>query len=92
VLQPDLSVKFIVPLLAQEELVMTSECRIRLAVLIQIRCVRPRAIATIEAQDHAFADVDKESDCSAASEWSCQCGVLLAIETEIKIKMINNNK
>jgi hypothetical protein len=66
-MQPYFSVKLIIPLLIQKELMVTSKRCVRLAMFVEVRRVRPRAIITIQHENHAFADVDEETNCTATS-------------------------
>lgn len=65
-LQPNLTEKRIVPLLIKEELVMTSERGVDLAVLVEIRGDSPSAVVAVEEEHHALANVDEDADLTAA--------------------------
>lgn len=70
VIQPNVPQQLVVALLVQEQLMMSAERRVRLAVLIEIRRNRPAAVSVVQIEDHAFADVDEETDVYAASAQS----------------------
>jgi hypothetical protein len=66
-IQPNLPIQLIISLLIQEKLMMSSERRIRFPMFIEIRRMHPRSILTIEEDDHAFANIDEKTYCTAAS-------------------------
>ena len=69
VLQPDVTQERVVPFLVEEQLAAAPEPRIDLAVLVEIRGLRPGAVFAVEEQDRAFTNVDKEADIGVASAW-----------------------
>ena len=60
-IQPHIPQQPIIPLLMQKQLPVTPQPRVDLTVLVQIRHVRPGAIAVVEIDDGAFADVDEQA-------------------------------
>lgn len=70
-LKPHLSEQGIVPLLVQEQLVVTAERRVDFAVLVQVRRDGPGAVVLVEKEDHAFANVDEDADLATASGSCC---------------------
>lgn len=65
--QPNLPQQRIIPLLVQEELVVTAQRRVDFAVLVEVRRDVPGPVVEIEEENHAFADVYEEADLAAAS-------------------------
>jgi hypothetical protein len=68
-LEPHLPQQRIVPLLVQEKLVMTAQSGVDFTMLVEIRRNMPRAVIKVKEENHAFADMDEESDLAAASVW-----------------------
>ena len=66
-LQPHVPKQGVVSLLVQKQLPVSSEAWVDFAVLVEIGGVGPAAIAVMEVEDGAFADVDEEADFVAAS-------------------------
>lgn len=66
-LQPHVPQQSVVPLLVEEQLPAVPQARIDLAVLVEVRGVRPSAFPSVKVEDHAFADVDEEAHLVAAS-------------------------
>lgn len=60
-LQPHLPKQYVISLLVQELLMMTSQSRVYLPVLVQIRSHRPRTVVEVQEYDHAFANIDVET-------------------------------
>jgi hypothetical protein len=56
-LKPDLPQQRIVPLLIKEQLVVTTQPGVNLAVLIEVRSDVPRTVVEVEEENHAFADM-----------------------------------
>lgn len=46
---------------------VSAKCRVRLSVFVEIRRDSPAAVAVVQIEDHAFANVDEETDIYAAS-------------------------
>lgn len=65
--QPYLPQQGIISLLIQEQLVVTSQSRVHLAVLVQVRRSVPSAVVEVDEENHAFANVDEEPNLAAAS-------------------------
>ena len=65
--QPDVPQQGIVALLVEIQHAAAPQTRIDLAVLVQVRRVRPGAVAAMKVEDRAFADVDEEADVPVAS-------------------------
>jgi hypothetical protein len=66
-LQPDLPQQRIIPPLIQEKLVVPAQRRVYFTVLVEIRRDSPGPVVKVEEQNHAFADVNEETDLAAAS-------------------------
>lgn len=66
-LEPNLPQQRIVPPLIEKKLVVPTQRRVHFAVLVEIRCDGPGTVVEVEEQDHAFADVNEETDLAAAS-------------------------
>lgn len=66
-LQPHSPQQSIVPLLVENELPVTAEPGVHLAVLVEVRRVVPAAVLVVEVEDHALTDVDEEARVDAAS-------------------------
>ena len=66
-LQPYIPQKGIISALVQEQLPAVAEIGIDLAMLVEVGGVGPAAVAGVEVEDHAFANVDEEADVVAAS-------------------------
>lgn len=65
--KPYLTHQLVVALLVEEELVMPSERRIRLAMAVEVRCVGEAAAhGLVQEKHHALADVDEDADAAAA--------------------------
>jgi len=60
-IEPHVSVDLVVPFLVEEELVMPSQRRIDLSMLVEVRGVKPAAVTSMLEQDHAFPDVDEHA-------------------------------
>ena len=60
-LQPDVSKQTVVPFLLEEQLVVSAQCRIRFAMLVQVRRVGPAAVVAVQEEDHTLAHVDEQS-------------------------------
>lgn len=65
--QPHIPQQPVVSLLVEDQLAVPAEARVYLAMTIEVRCEVPGAVAVVEIEDGAFADVDKETDVLAAS-------------------------
>lgn len=65
--QPNLPKQLIIPLLIQEKLMVPPQRRVRLPMLIEIGCVMPRTMLTVQEQNHAFADIYETANWTAAS-------------------------
>ena len=67
-LQPDIPEQSIIPFLIQDQLSVPSHAWIDLSVLVEIRGIGPGAVAGMQIENSALADVDKEADVLVASE------------------------
>lgn len=65
--QPHIAQQPIVSFLVEDQLAVPAEARVYLAMTIEVRCKVPGAVAVVEIEDGAFADVDKETDVLATS-------------------------
>jgi len=65
VIKPCLSEQLVISLLVEEQLMMATQSRVHLTVTIQIRRMIPAAMAVMQEQDHALADVDEYANASA---------------------------
>ncbi len=66
-LQPYIPQQRIIPLLVQEQLPVPPQPRVHLAMLVEIWSVAPAAIACVQVENIAFADVDEKANGAAAS-------------------------
>ena len=69
-LQPNIPVQCIVPLLIKEKLSPSSKSRVRLAVFVQIGRRVEAAVLVVQVEHAAFADVEEETCVDAASVYS----------------------
>ena len=66
-LQPDIPEQGIVSLLIQVQLAIPPQARVDFAMLVEVGRIAPAAVACVQVEDVAFADVDEEADGAAAS-------------------------
>jgi hypothetical protein len=66
-LKPHLPQQRIISLLVQEKLMMSTQRGVHFTVFVKIGRNGPGAVIEIEEEDHAFADMDKETNLTAAS-------------------------
>jgi hypothetical protein len=65
--EPHFPQQRIIPLLVEEELMVSSQRGINLAVLVEVRGNSPATVIEIEVEKHAFAYVDKKADIATTS-------------------------
>ena len=65
--QPHIPQQSVIPLLVEDQLTVTSQAGVHLAVSVEVRGKVPRAVVVMEVEDGTFADVDEEADVFAAS-------------------------
>jgi hypothetical protein len=65
--KPCLPEQFIISLLIEEKLVVSTQSRIYLTVPVEIGCVIPATVAVVQEQNHALADVYEHANVAAAS-------------------------
>jgi hypothetical protein len=66
--KPHFPEQSIISLLVEEQLVVSAQCGVNFAVLVEVRSDSPCAVIKVEKEDHALADVDEKADVTAASE------------------------
>ena len=66
-IQPHVSQQLIVPLLVQEQLMMAAECRVGLAMFVEIGRVGEASVTVVQEEHHAFPYVDEQTYVQAAS-------------------------
>jgi hypothetical protein len=65
--QPHIAQQLVVPLLIEDQLAIAAQARIDFAVPVEVRRKVPGAVAVVQVEHRAFADVDEEADVFAAS-------------------------
>jgi hypothetical protein len=65
--EPHFSQQRIIPLLVEEELMVSSQRGINLTVLVEVRRNSPTTVIEIEVEKHTFAYVDEKADIATAS-------------------------
>ena len=66
-LQPHIPQQGIVPLLIQVQLTIPPQARVDFSMLVEVGRIAPAAVACVQVEDVALADVDEEADGAAAS-------------------------
>ena len=67
-LQPDIPEQSIIPFLIQDQLSIPPHSRIDLSVLVEVRGIGPGAVAGMQIENGALADIDEEADVLVASK------------------------
>lgn len=64
--EPHVAQELVVPLLVEEKLVVSPQRWVHLAVLVEVRCMRPAAMVVMHKQHHAFSNVDEDAYIASA--------------------------